>query len=81
MTKPSVDVRIARNFIRNRGRTHFSMLLDMLERQESGQTIAALLGVTRERVRQWKNTFGQTVTMYRLHPEIAAMRPVRRVRS
>ena len=32
--------------------------------------IANDFGVSRERVRQWKNTFGDMVTIYQLHPEI-----------
>ena len=37
---------------------------------ESGQAIADEFNVSRERVRQWKNTFGEVVTHYRLFPEI-----------
>lgn len=45
----------------------------MFEAQESGQEIAKILGVTRERVRQWRNTFGQTYTMYQPYPEVLAV--------
>lgn len=72
-TKTPVHVRVARNFIRNRGRAKFALLIDMLERQASGQEIATLLGVSRERVRQWRDTFGETITMYRLHPDVVAV--------
>jgi DNA-directed RNA polymerase sigma subunit (sigma70/sigma32) len=37
---------------------------------ESGQVIADEFDVSRERVRQWKNTFGQVVTLYQVHPEV-----------
>lgn len=62
--------RVARNFIRTYGRTRFRRLLDALGTTESGQAIADEFGVSRERVRQWKNTFGEVLTYYRLHPEI-----------
>ena len=62
--------RVARNFIRNYGRTRFRRLLEALAQNESGQAIADEFGVSRERVRQWKNTFGEVITYYRVYPEI-----------
>lgn len=62
--------RVARNFIRTYGRTRFRRLLDALAQTESGQVIADEFGVSRERVRQWKNTFGEVLTYYRLYPEV-----------
>ncbi len=62
--------RVARNFIKSYGRTRFRRLIEALEAGESGQTIANEFGVSRERVRQWKNTFGQVITLYQLHPEV-----------
>ncbi len=63
--------RVARNFIKSYGRTRFRRLIEALEAGESGQAIANEFGVSRERVRQWKNTFGQVITLYQLHPEVA----------
>jgi len=65
--------RIARNFVRTYGRGRFAMALDMFERHESGQAIADMLGVSRERVRQWRDTFGDTITLYQVHPEVRAL--------
>lgn len=62
--------RVARNFIRTYGRTRFRRLIEAIAAGESGQTIADEFGVSRERVRQWKNTFGQVITLYQLHPEV-----------
>jgi ABC-type polar amino acid transport system ATPase subunit len=62
--------RVARNFIKSYGRTRFRRLIEALEAGESGQTIANEFGVSRERVRQWKNTFGLVITLYQLHPEV-----------
>ena len=62
--------RVARNFIKTYGRSQFKRLLTALSNGESGQEIADEFNVSRERVRQWKNKFGQIVTTYRLHPEI-----------
>ncbi len=62
--------RVARNFIKSYGRARFRRLIHALEAGESGQAIANEFGVSRERVRQWKNTFGQVITLYQLHPEV-----------
>jgi DNA-directed RNA polymerase sigma subunit (sigma70/sigma32) len=62
--------KVARNFIKSYGRSRFRELLQGLAEGKSGQVIADDFGVSRERVRQWKNTFGDMVTIYQLHPEI-----------
>ncbi|NOY24986.1 MAG: hypothetical protein GXP62_03850 [Oligoflexia bacterium] len=62
--------RVARNFIRTYGRTRFRRLLQALASAESGQAIADEFGVSRERVRQWKNMFGEVITYYRVFPEV-----------
>ena len=62
--------KVARNFIKSYGRSRFRELLRGLAEGKSGQVIANDFGVSRERVRQWKNTFGDMVTIYQLHPEI-----------
>ena len=67
---PRSRERVARNFIKTYGRTRFHRLLSALAAGESGQAIADEFNVSRERVRQWKNTFGDMVTIYQLHPEI-----------
>jgi hypothetical protein len=62
--------RVARNFIKSYGRTRFRRLLEALANGESGQAVANEFGVSRERVRQWKNTFGEVITHYRVFPEV-----------
>ena len=62
--------RVARNFIKSCGRSKFRRLLQALGEGESGQVIADEFGVSRERVRQWKNAFGTVITLYQLHPEV-----------
>jgi hypothetical protein len=42
----------------------------MLEEQKSGQEIGKAIGVSRERVRQWKDAFGRTICTYSVHPEV-----------
>ena len=62
--------RVARNFIKTYGKSRLRRLLDALAAGESGQAIADEFGVSRERVRQWKNAFGTVITLYQLHPEV-----------
>ena len=64
--------RVARNFIKRYGMVSFNLLIGMLAQNTSGQVIGDKFGVSRERVRQWRNTFGQTITIYRVYPEIKA---------
>ncbi len=70
MVKPSSRERVARNFVKNYGRDGLERLLTLLAEGESGQAIADEFSVSRERVRQWKNTFGRVVTLYQVHPEV-----------
>jgi hypothetical protein len=65
-----VSEKAARNFIRNRGRANLRILLELLQQNRSGQEIAKVLGVSRERVRQWRNLFGQTITLFQPYPEV-----------
>ena len=58
--KQSSRVRVANNFIRDYGKFAFQNLLTGLQNKVSGQKLAAEYGVTRERIRQWKDTFGET---------------------
>ena len=62
--------RVARNFIQRRGLSEFRLLITMLERNTSGQKIADHFKVSRERVRQWKDVLGTTITLYRVHPAV-----------
>ena len=65
--------RVARNFVKRYGRARFQRLLAALAAGESGQAIATEFEVSRERVRQWKNTFGQVLSLYQVHPEVLAL--------
>ena len=73
MTRTRSRERVARNFVRRYGRARLEALLVALASGESGQAIAAEFDVSRERVRQWKNTFGQVVTLYQVHPEVTRL--------
>ena len=73
VASPKSRERVARNFIRTYGRRRFRRLIEALAANESGQAIANEFGVSRERVRQWKNTFGTVITLYQLHPEVERM--------
>ena len=65
--------RIARNFVKRYGQERFDRLIELLRSGESGQAIADEFEVSRERVRQWKNTFGTVLTLYQVHPDIEAL--------
>ena len=69
----STRERVARNFIKRYGMSRFRQMLNAFGENRSGQQIALMLGVSRERVRQWKNTFSQTITLYRLYPEAQSL--------
>ena len=60
--------KVARNFIETRGMETFRRLLFLFEKQESGEVIAKEFGVSRERIRQWRDTFGSTIYVYEVHP-------------
>lgn len=62
--------RIARNITTRHGEGGLHRLLDGLRAGESGQTIADDLGVSRERVRQWKLALGEEIRTYMIHPEV-----------
>ncbi len=66
-------VRIARNFIKRYGAKGLDRLILALSNGESGQCIAEEFNVSRERVRQWKNAFGQVMTIYQVYPEIETL--------
>ncbi len=58
-----------KNFIKNYGVDKLEWLLEQFNLGTSGQVIADELGVSRERVRQWKNAFGSMVSFYQVHPD------------
>ena len=64
-------VRVARNFVRRFGATGLRRLLDRLADGASGQEIADEFNVSRERVRQWKTTFGTVLTIYQVHHDVS----------
>lgn len=64
------SAQIAANFIERYGRDRLRWLLHAFARGESGQVIADDLGVSRERVRYWRNTFGASITVYQVHAEV-----------
>lgn len=67
------STKLARNFVKARGVAQLRYLIDAFERNESGQVIAEHLGVTRERVRQWRDAFGMTVSFYQPGAEVRSM--------
>jgi hypothetical protein len=62
--------RMARNFVQRYGAERFDRLMSLVSEGMSGQTIADEFDVSRERVRQWKNAFGQVIVIYQVYPEV-----------
>lgn len=58
------NIKVAKNFIASYGKEVFRQLLNDFVDGKSGQKIADELGVSRERVRQYKNHFGTTEHIY-----------------
>lgn len=65
--------RVVRNFIHKHGKESLRKMIADFNEQRSGQEIAKELGVTRQRVNQWKEAFGVTVTSYVIHPEVTQL--------
>jgi hypothetical protein len=69
---------VAKNFVKQHGKARLKKFLRMMQAGESGERIAAEFNVSRERVRQWKNTFGRMVQSYDIDPEVAKLAGIRR---
>lgn len=57
------------NFIARYGRKAYAELVRDFTHGVSGQITATRLGVSRERIRQWRGLFGTTVTIWTPHPK------------
>jgi len=55
---------VARNIVDNHGAAQYAYLLDALQHNVPGPEIAARMGVSRERIRQWKNVLGTELRIY-----------------
>jgi transposase-like protein len=63
-------LKVTHNFVRRYGVDGLTRLLEALSEGRSGAAIAREFSVSRERVRQWKNAFGQSVMLYQVYPEV-----------
>ena len=70
MADRSSRLKVTHNFVRRYGVDGLTRLLEALSEGRSGEEIAREFSVSRERVRQWKNTFGQSVMLYQVYPEV-----------
>jgi len=61
---------VAANFIHQYGKARFKRFLKLVQQNTSGEEIATEFGVSRERVRQWKNAFGNVIQSYDVNPDI-----------
>ena len=60
--------RVVRNIVERHGRAGLRRLVEGFRVNESGQVLGDDLGVTRERVRQWKEILGREVRTYLVDP-------------
>ena len=65
--------RVVTNFIDKYGVEKLEMMLGGFQAGRSYQSIADELGVTKERVLQWRNLMGRTITVYLPEPELIQM--------
>ena len=72
--------KVIRNFVKNYGQLQLKWLVRQFQSGVSGQAVANQFDVSREQIRVWKNTFGQTFKEYRLYPEIVHVRGERKDR-
>ena len=62
--------RVEQNFIRTYGQERFLTLIERLSNGDSVQSIADDFDVSRERVHQWRDTFGEVVVTYEIAPVV-----------
>lgn len=62
--------RMVTNFIQKYGEKAFRDLIADFNADVAAVVTARRLGVSGERVRQWRQTFGHEVVTYTLHPEV-----------
>ena len=67
--------RVAINFLQKYGEDALKRMIDQFSDGTSHQVIADELGVSRERVRQWRRLMGTTITIYNVHPEVRRYLP------
>lgn len=67
--------RVAINFLQKYGEDALKRMIEQFAAGTSHQVIADELGVSRERVRQWRRLMGSTITIYNVHPEVRRYLP------
>lgn len=75
--QPVDSATVARNFMNQYGKAKFKRFIKLLKDGTSGEAIAEEYGVSRERVRQWKNAFGSVVQSYDVAPDIQKLAGLR----
>ena len=61
---------VLENLVDKYGLMQVRWLVKRLTLGHSGEGIAEEFGVTRERVRQWKNSIGSSAQVYQVHPDV-----------
>ena len=76
--KSDIDPRtVAENIIRDHGKAAFVKLISLLREGESGTKIGYILGVSRQRINQWKQALGDEQVTYNVHPSVESLLPKR----
>jgi hypothetical protein len=73
--KPSsfAVARMARHFVKTYGKQRLKEMIADFSASRSIGEIGEYLGVSRERVNQWRHAFGNPVDVYVVHPDIKAL--------
>ena len=64
VNKQQSRIRVAKEFKKNHSREKLQYLIQGLQINTSGQVLADSIGVSRERIRQWKDIFGDEIFVF-----------------
>lgn len=73
MSSYSKSEKVARNIASKHGAEKLRFLMDGFCKGESGQVLADSLGVTRERVRQWRDILTSTKVTVEIAPDVQSI--------
>lgn len=64
---------VVQNFVKQYSKAKLKRFIRLVDSGKSGEDIAQEFGVSRERVRQWKNSFGSVITTFEPNAAVKAV--------